>query len=232
MKIKHLFYLFFTSLIVFQFSGCVAAAAAYQAVALGSLAKGTIDSIEKANIDAAVSPGVTKEQLYKIKRLAFIFSENNQQGQMNFSDGLMDDIMFDNITLEMLKMGYELVGVQKLKKALQDQGDQDIGTIDIGNAIKAGKIIGLQAIITGSINTSSSFGSSGLFSTKVTSSSKIQSVTIKIIGVETGDTLMVVAINYKHGKKPDEAAKSIARIIKTKLEDPFGDTIKNKKKKK
>jgi hypothetical protein len=37
---------------------------------------------------------------------------------------------------------------------------------------------------------------------------------------------MVVAINYKHGQKPNIAAESMAQIIKAKLEDPFGKEIK------
>jgi len=56
--------------------------------------------------------------------------------------------------------------------------------------------------------------------------SLIQGTTLKIIGVEKANTLMVVAINYKNGQKPDVAAQSMAKIIKAKLEDPFGKEIK------
>ena len=32
--------------------------------------------------------------------------------------------------------------------------------------------------------------------------------------------------NFKHGQKPDVAAQSMAKIIKAKLEDPFGKEVK------
>ena len=229
MKIKNLFYMVLICLLTAQFVGCIAAAAAYQAAALGGLAKSTIDSIEKADIDAAVSPGVTTEQLSQIKRVAFIFSKDNQTESLMLSKGLTG-IMSDNLTIEMMKLGVECVESQKLKKALEDQGIQITGPIDLDNAIKAGKSIGVQAIITGNVRASASFKASGILSTKMSSTSVIQSASLKIIGVENGDTLMVVAINYKHGQKPDKAAKSMARIIKAKLENPFGDEAKKEKK--
>ncbi len=228
MKIKNVIYLILISLLVSQFIGCIAAAA-YEAAVLGGLAKGAIDSAEKSSIDAAVSPGVTKDRLNQIKRVAFIFSEDNQKENVMVTGGLTD-IMSDNLTIEMMRFGYECIERQKLRKALEDQGVQITGEIDLNNALKAGKFINVHAIITGTVRASSSI-KSGLWSTKMTTTSVIQSATLKIIGVENGDTLMVVAINYKHGRKPDEAAKSMARIIKAKLEDPFGEEVKKKKKK-
>jgi len=67
-------------------------------------------------------------------------------------------------------------------------------------------------------------GYMGIGGTKMTT--LVQSATFKIIGCEKADTLMAVAINYKNGQKPDVAAQSMAKIIKAKLEDPFGKEIK------
>lgn len=227
MKIKNLFCLVLIPLILSQLLGCLAA---YEAVALGGLAKGAIDGIDKANIDAAVSPGVTKERLNQITRVSFVFGEDKQAADMMLTGGLTE-ILSDNLTIEMMKLGYVCVDSQKLKKALEDQGIQITSPIDLDNAIKAGKSIGVQAIITGNVRASASFKASGILSTKMSSTSMIQSAGLKIIGVENGDTLMVVAINYKHGQKPDKAAKSMARIIKAKLDNPFGEERSHKKKK-
>jgi len=54
----------------------------------------------------------------------------------------------------MMKLGYECIERQQLKKVLEEQGLQMTGAVDAGNAVKAGKIIGVQAIITGSVQSS------------------------------------------------------------------------------
>jgi hypothetical protein len=232
MKVRILVYSLLILFSSIQFMGCITAAAtAYEAIALGSLAKGVLESREKANIDAAVSPGVTKEQLNQIKRVAFVLEDTGQKDHFMLTGGLTE-IMSDGLTIEMLKYGYECVETLKLRKTLQDQGNKLTGPLDLNQALKAASLLNIQAIITGNVHASASMGSSGLLSTTVTATSKVQSVTLKFINVKTGDILMAVAINYKHGKKPDAAAKSMARIIRAKLEDPFGNNNKKKKKEK
>lgn len=209
-------------LLFFQI-GCMAATYIPQAVMVGASA---ISAIEDASINAAVTPGITKEELNKIKRVAFFFSEGPMTPGAPFMPGSLTDIMADNLTIEMMKLGFECVERQKLKKVLEEQGLQMSSAVDADKAIEAGKIVGVQAIITGSVQAAHSLstGFMGIGGTKMTT--LVQSATFKIIGVEKADTLMVVAINYKHGQKPDVAAESMARIIKAKLEDPFGKEIK------
>jgi len=213
MKVQKIIYLSLTILIVSQFIGCVAAAAAY-------VAKDVFDGIEDTKVDAAVSPGVTKEQLNQVKRVAFAFEDENP-AEMAVS-GELTDVMADTLTMEMLKLGFECIDSQKIKNTLEEEGVQINGKVSLENALKAGKTLGIQAIITGNIKTSSAFRTGGIMSTKMTTTSKIQSVALKIIGVANADILMVVTINYKHGKNPDAASKTIAKVIKAKLENPFG----------
>jgi hypothetical protein len=224
MKAQKIIYLSLIILLVSQFIGCIAAAAAYQAAALGHIAKGVVDGIEGAKVDAAVSPGVTKEQLNQVKRVAFVFEGDNPV-EMAVS-GELSDVMADTLIMEMLKLGFECIDNQKIKNTLEAEGEQINGKVNLENALKAGKNLGIQAIITGNIKTSSAFTASGVMSTKITSTSKIQSAALKIIGVENSDILMVVTINYKHGKNPDDASKTIAKVIKAKLENPFGEKKK------
>jgi hypothetical protein len=221
MKAQKIIYLSLIILLVSQFIGCMAAAVAYEAAALGHVAKGVVDGIEGAKVDAAVSPGITKEQLSQVKRVAFVFEEDNPV-EMAVS-GELSDVMADTLIMEMLKLGFECIDSHKIKNTLEAEGVQINGKVNLGNALKAGKSLGIQAIITGNIKTSSAVSASGIMGTKITSTSKIQSAALKIIGVEDSDILMVVTINYKHGKNPDDASKTIAKIIKMKLENPFGE---------
>ena len=143
-----------------------------------------------------------------------------------FAPGGLTDIMADNLTIEMMKLGIECIERQRLRKVLEEQGLQMSGAVDTDNALKAGKIMGVHAIITGTVQASHSVstGYMGISGTKMTS--LIQSATFKIISCEKADTLMAVSIDYKNGQKPDVAAQSMAQIIKAKLEDPFGKEIK------
>jgi len=221
MKLKNVLKLSLLLLVIAQFWGCLVA---YEAAMLGSLAADALGRVEKAKIDAAVSPGVTKEQLNQINKVAFIF-ENTTPGDLLGSGGLTD-IMLDNLTLEMMKLGYECIEKQKIKSSLEANGMQLTEPIDLQKSLEAGKIIGIHAIITGNIKASTSTSSGGFFSGSFSQNTLIQNATMKIIGVEKGDVLMVVAINYKKGKKPDDAAKSMANILKAKLENPLGEKKK------
>lgn len=227
MQIRKVIYFSLLILFVVQFMGCMAAAVAYQAASLGHLALGVVDNIDGAKVDAAVSQGVTKDQLSRIKRVAFAF-DNDNPVEMAVS-GDLTDVMTDTLVMEMLKLGFECIDNQKIKNTLEEQGVPINGKVNLENALKAGKPLGIQAVISGNIKTSAAVSTGGLINPKVTSTSKIQSATLKIIDVENTDILMVVSINYKHGKNPDAASKTMAKVIKAKLENPFGKKKKKNK---
>jgi hypothetical protein len=153
--------------------------------------------------------------------VSFAFEKDNTVETQVY--GELTDVMADTLTMEMLKLGFECIDKQKIKKTLEEEGVQTNGKVNLENALKARKILGIQAIITGNIKASSAFRTGGIVSTKMTSTSKIQSAALKVIDVENADILMVVTINYKHGKNPDAASKTIAKVIKAKLENPFGE---------
>ena len=53
----------------------------------------------------------------------------------------------------------------------------------------------------------------------------VQSASIKVIGVEKADTLIIVTANYKIGQDPQAAAKGIAMALKAKLDNPESDVM-------
>jgi hypothetical protein len=196
-------------------SACLAAITAASMVEstifAANSAASIIGGIEKTSINAAVAPGVTKEKLASIHKVAFVFEG------IDPNDGLTR-IMSDNLAIELMKLGFECLEKSQFNNAAAEQNMQVNGVQRIINAIKAGQLSGIQGIISGGFIPSGSMTTGpGNFS----STFLIQSGTIKILSVETGENLMVVSINYKYGQKPDDAAKSIAKIIKWKMNDPF-----------
>jgi hypothetical protein len=217
MKAKRLLCLFLIISILFLLNGCVAAY-------VGGVTADALRGLEKTKINAAVSPGVTKEQLQKIKRVAILFDEATGTGVL---DSGLSDILADNIAIELLKLGYECIGKEQLIKNLESQGLKIAGAINLENVIKAGKLMGVHAIIAGKVKSRTSYkGSSAFFSMKMTSAALVQSATLKVLDPKEGDSLMMISISYKNGKKTDSASKSMAKILKAKLENPFGKITK------
>ncbi len=153
MKVHKLILIGLTLLLMSQLIGCMAAAVAYEAVAVGRLAKGVIGGIDGAKVDAAVSPGVTKEQLNRIKRVTFAFEEEDPV-KVAFSNNL-SAVMSDTLIMEMLKLGFECIGTQKIKKALEAQGTTGIQKVNLENTLKAAPDLGIQAIISVNVITAS-----------------------------------------------------------------------------
>lgn len=171
-------------------------------------------SIEQTDVNAAVSPGVTKEELSRLKHLAVIFGSEAQVAY----GGDITAVVGDNVTLELMKLGFKVSDRQTLKTVLDEQHLQMSGLADVQTAAKIGKILGADAIVTGNVTSGQKYGMGYSAST----STVVSSATLKIIGVEKADVLMIVTINYKKGQKPNKAAEAIAQILKQKLEDPFG----------
>lgn len=222
MKFRNALHLVLVVSILVFMCGCIAAY-------VGGLAVDAIGGIENTKVNAAVSPGVTKAQLSDIKRIVFLFSEDKPATEILGGGGLTD-ILSDNIAIEMMKIGFECIETEQLKAVLEEQGTSITGPLDIENALKAAKKLGVQAIITGNIKSNAAYKSSAaILSGKVTSATLIQTTTLKILGATNGQSLMVISISYKNGQKPDSAAKSMVKILKAKIDDPLGVSPKNKK---
>jgi hypothetical protein len=223
MKSQSIRKLFIISMLLPLLSGCYAGVMALSLAPTAIMAGANVyNAIEEADINAAVSPSVTKEELGKIKRIALIFVDSGTTETSGIgTSGSLTTIVRDNLALELLKEGFEVVEAQKLKSVLQEKGTQ-VDSIHMDKAIKAGKLLGVQAIVVGAVSGSYA-GSFGPFTGQTRMHLSVLSASIKIIGVEKADTLMVVTINYKNGQNPSVAAESLAVVFKAKIEDPFGD---------
>lgn len=215
-NISHLGLLF---LCLFLVTGCPAVAFIPEAIMLGASVAG---STESADIDAAVSPGVVKEDFGKIKRIAILFDKP----QTHAAYGDLTNVVADSITIELMKLGFDVVERQQLSAVVKAQQLQQTGLLG-ENLIKMGEVLGVNAVVTGSVTSSQSF-KTGFMGMGSKMTHLVQNASLKIISCENARTLMVVTLNYKKGQKPHDAAKSIAAVLKLKIDDPFGE-IKKKK---
>jgi hypothetical protein len=214
-------------LIQFFLMGCQSLpliAVAPTAVQFGTLA---YQSVEEADINTAVVPPVAKKELKEIKRVAiFLGQENPVRPYGRIGD--LGAVVGDNLRIELMKLGYQVCDWSKIEKCIGGKGVQEKCSVD--TMVEAGKKLGLQAIITGSI-TAGRMCSLGILGIgRMTT--VVQSASLKIIGVKKADTLMIVTIAYKIGQNPKVAAEGMAIILKVKLEDPYVDVKEKLKKEK
>lgn len=225
MSPKNVFSFATIMLIPMLFAGCMAIYPLYSAATMahGLIRMGTsvYNAVEQADVDAAVSPGTTEEELRKIKRITFIFGDRSAVPTTTTGD--LTGFVADNLEIDMMKLGFEVVEEHRLTKALEEKGIPVPERVDVNDAIRAGKILGVQAVIKGSVQSSHSVSSGMMVGADMKMGTLVQNATFKIIGVEKGNTMMVVTINYKNGQRPSVAAESIAAILGVKMRDPSAD---------
>ena len=211
--------------IAFVLSGCAGAIGLIpSAVQLGAQAAA---SIEDTDVDSAVSPGITKEDFEKIKKIAVIFDKPQQQQMMNpYQSGDLTSAIADSFTLELMKLGFDVIERQQLTTIIKEQ-ELQLSGLTREKLLEVGQVFGVNAVVTGSVTGSQSM-STGFMGSNIKMTSLVQNASLKIIGAENARTMMIVTINYKKGQKPNDAAKTIAEILKLKLEDPFGEVGKEK----
>ncbi|MCD6154066.1 MAG: hypothetical protein J7J07_09205 [Syntrophobacterales bacterium] len=201
----------FSILFLFFLHGCVQTLSLITIpVTVAQLGATAYQSIEKADIDAAVTSGVTKKELNKIQNVAIFLGQENTEPPFG-RIGDLGAVVGDNLCVELTKLGFKVYEGSKLRKLTK----AGYSTKKIANA---GKKLGAQAIVTGNITAGQnrSFGMLGIGRMNTV----VQSVSMKIIGVRKANTLMIITINYKIGQNPRVAAEGMAMVLKTKLEDP------------
>jgi len=201
----------FSILFLFFLHGCVQTLSLITIpVTVAQLGATAYQSIEKADIDAAVTSGVTKKELNKIQNVAIFLGQENTEPPFG-RIGDLGAVVGDNLCVELTKLGFKVYEGSKLRKLTK----AGYSAKKIANA---GKKLGAQAIVTGNITAGQnrSFGMLGIGRMNTV----VQSVSMKIIGVRKANTLMIITINYKIGQNPRVAAEGMAMVLKTKLEDP------------
>lgn len=200
-------------------TGCVELFTLFS-VPLTALQLGTTayQSIEKADIDAALVSDVNKKNLKKIKRVVVVIGEESKEPPIG-RIGDLGAVVGDNLCVQLSKLGFKVRDGSRLKDSTKIKL---VGSGCNARQMAAiGKILGVQAVVTGNITAGQnrSYGMLGVGRMNTV----VQSATLKIIDVKKADTLMLVTINYKKGQNPHIAAEGIAMVLKAKMEDPSLD---------
>jgi hypothetical protein len=197
--------------------GCVQAVPfvtiAPTAVQVGSIA---YQAVEKADIEAVVPQGISEEDLSGIRRIAlFMGGESNVRPYGRIGD--LASVVGDNLSVELTKRGFHVYdwGV------IQHTGRT---ATTIHDMVEKGKVLGAQAIVTGSVAGGQTrlLGILGVGGFKTV----VQYATLKVIDVRTADCLMIITINYTVGQNPKIAAEGMAMVLQAKLESPADDLKK------
>jgi hypothetical protein len=187
------------------------------AIQIGAMA---YQSVEKTEITATVASGVTEKELQKIKRIAILLGPESDDPSME-KVGELKAVVGDNLGIQLTKAGFLVCDASKLKKStLRNLATTGYSTHTVA---AAGRALRVQAIVTGNVTAAqhSAYGMLGVGRMNTV----VQSASMKVIGVEKADTLIVVTANYRVGQNPEAAAQGIAMALKAKLEKPKSDVM-------
>jgi hypothetical protein len=178
-------------------------------------------SIEKADVDAAVLSGTSEKKLKNIKHIAVFLGQESTEPPLG-RIGDLGAVVGDNLCVELMKRGFRIRDGSRLNKATVNKLAKS--GYSSRRVAKIGRALGVQAILTGNVTAGQnrSFGMLGVGRMNTV----VQSATMKIIDARKANTLMLVTINYKVGQDPHVAAEGIAMVLKAKLEDPKSDVKK------
>lgn len=171
-------------------------------------------ALENVDVKAAVSPGVTPDELLRVRRVAVVLGEGQNQAV-----GDLIDIMSDNVALELMNLGFQVIERQSIGKVLSEQKLQMSGLVDASTAVKIGKMIGVDAVVLGNVTTvqRTEMKQDTRNARSVVTITIVSNATMRVVGVERGNVLMIVTISYKEGQNPAEATKIMALTLSEKL---------------
>jgi len=211
----------FCAIIVLPLCGCVQTltllSVPVTAIQCGTMA---YQSFEKVEIRATVASGVTEKELHKIKHIAILLGP---EGNVPLAEEIGDlkAVVGDNLNIQLKKIGLRVCDGSKLKKSTL----RNLATTgySMGDMVKAGRYLGVHAIVTGNVTGAQrrSFGMLGVGRMNTI----VQSASMKVIGMEKADTLLIITANYKVGQNPEAVAKGIATALKEKLVHPQSDVV-------
>ncbi len=175
-----------------------------------------------SNLAVAVAPKVTQADLRKIKKVAIQLDGSGANGMPNFGGfrfmgGGSTDAFSDHFAVELLKLGIDVVERTQLDKVMKEQALNLGGVTEAEKTIAAGKILAVDALITGSVGMGQTYSTGYVMGIGAGMHEVVNSASIRIIDVEKGNWLMVITMSGGKDSVLDTAT-SFAKALKQKIE--------------
>ncbi len=144
----------------------------------------------KANV--AVNRNICHKEIVKIAVFPF-----DTSGYKGFDSGpSLGENIADQYTLELIKIGYNVIERARLKKILNEQGLQMSGAIDPDDAVKVGRILGVRALVFGN----------------VVGKPNMWGLTMRMVSIKTGEIAWTANSNLRP-IKPDVLGKALSEFL-------------------
>ncbi len=174
----------------------------------GKSSKSSGESAVNADINIAKSPNVSTDELLCMKRISVFF----EGGKKDEDREEVNKLLGDYVGLNLMRLGYDIVERQKLRDIVEEQALQQSGAVSDKNLIEAGKLLGIEAIISGTFIPSQKLNTGMLQGGSATVT--IKQLSARIISIREGRSLVMIALAY-HGSGAElkEASSQLANLI-------------------
>lgn len=187
-----------------------------------------------ADIRVALGPRVTQADLQKIKKVAVLFgagAASTGSGSHIGSDptamlGMLAmrmpgmgsvETFNDHLVLELLGLGLDVVERKQLDKVTSEQALSLSGLTEADKNVALGKILAVDAIITGNVDIRQEYDTGWLFGIGAGMKEVVKTATMRMLDVEKGNTLVAVSATYSRGQEQQDVAKDLADTLKKKM---------------
>jgi len=175
-----------------------------------------------SNLSVAVGPKVTQAELRKIKKVAIQLNGGGAEGMPSFGGlrmmgGGSSEAFSDHFAVELLKLGIDVVERTQLDKVMKEQALNLGGVTEAEKSIAAGKILAVDALITGSVGMGQTYSMGYVMGIGAGMHEIVNNASIKIIDVEKGNWLLIITMSGGNDSVID-TAKSFAKALKQKID--------------
>lgn len=170
------------------------------------------------SLSVAISPKTTKVDLRKIKKVAISLdaaSGGGFGGMRIMGNG--QEPFSDYFTAELIKMGIDVVERDQLDKVMKEQALNLGGVTESEKAIAAGRILAIDAIITGTVGTNTEYSIPWFFVFGGGFREVVSSASIKMVDVEKGKVLLIITSAGRRDSVP-KIARKFAKVLRETIE--------------
>ncbi len=187
-----------------------------------------------ADVRVALGPRVTQADLQKIKKVAVLFgagaasagSGAHLGGDPAAMLGMLAmrmpgmgsiETFNDHLVLELLGLGWDVVERKQLDKVTSEQALSLSGLTEADKNVALGKILAVDAIITGNVDIRQEYDTGWLFGIGAGMKEVVKTATLRMLDVEKGNTLVAISATYSRGEEQQNVARDLADALKKKI---------------